>query len=138
MAQPNCLTLITYLAESGYKVSVETSGALDISGIDSRAVVVMDVKAPGSGEQARNRLGNLKLLRAQDQIKFVLSDRIDYEWARSFLHEHALPHRAQVLFSAVAGELAPRQLAEWILEDRLDVRFQIQLHKSLWGDVAGH
>jgi len=137
LAQPNSRMLIARLAESGYDVSIETSGSIDISGIDPRAVIVMDVKAPGSGEQSRNRLENLNCLRAVDQVKFVLADRNDYEWACDFVREHDLPARTQVLFSPVAGELEPRELADWIVADRLPVRFQVQLHKSLWGDVAG-
>lgn len=137
LAQPNCRALVTRLAARGYAVSIETSGALPIAGLDPRATVVMDVKAPGSGEVARNRVENLEHLRACDQVKFVLADRDDYEWARAFVREHDLAARAELLFSPVAGELAPCELAEWILADRLPVRFQLQLHKMLWGDVPG-
>ncbi|MGH8272110.1 MAG: 7-carboxy-7-deazaguanine synthase QueE [Gammaproteobacteria bacterium] len=137
LAQPNCRALITHLAARGYAVSIETSGALPIADIDPRAIVVMDIKAPGSGEAERNRLENLEHLRAHDQVKFVLADRSDYEWACAFVREHDLAARTEVLFSPVADELAPRELAEWILADRLPVRFQTQLHKILWGDVPG-
>ena len=137
LAQHNTRGLIRRLADRGYAVSIETSGALSIEGLDSRARVVMDLKAPGSGEVARNRLDNIAHLRASDQVKFVLADRCDYDWACTMVREHDLAARTEVLFSAVAGELEPRQLAEWILADRLPVRFQIQLHKALWGDVPG-
>lgn len=137
LAQPACRALLARLAERGFAVSIETSGSLDISGIDPRVTIVMDVKAPGSGEMSRNRLENLEHLRAGDQAKFVLADRADYDWARDMIHEQALADRTQVLFSPVAGELEPRELADWIIADRLPVRFQTQLHKSLWGDVAG-
>jgi len=137
LAQPNCRGLLARLGEEGFNVSLETSGSLDIEGLDPRVTVVMDVKVPGSGEESRNRLENLAHLRPRDQAKFVLADRADYDWARSFIEEHDLPARTEVLFSPVANELAPRELADWIVADRLPVRFQIQLHKSLWGDVAG-
>ncbi|MGA7964368.1 MAG: 7-carboxy-7-deazaguanine synthase QueE [Gammaproteobacteria bacterium] len=138
LAQPNCRLLVARLAERGYAVSIETSGSIDIAGLDPRVTVVMDVKTPGSGEESRNRLENLPYLRAQDQVKFVLANRADYEWACVFVSKHELTSRTDVLFSPVAGELEPRELAEWILVDHLPVRFQIQLHKSLWGDAAGH
>ncbi|HEX5314896.1 MAG TPA: 7-carboxy-7-deazaguanine synthase QueE [Gammaproteobacteria bacterium] len=138
LAQANCRGLVARLAAAGYAISIETSGALPIAGLDPRAIIVMDVKTPGSGEVSRNRLENLEQLRARDQAKFVLAERGDYEWAREFLREHDLAARCEVLFSPVAGELAPRALAEWILADRLPVRFQLQLHKLLWGDVPGH
>lgn len=137
LAQPNTRRLVARLAEQRYAVSIETSGALPIGGLDPRAMVVMDVKAPGSGESQRNLLGNLEYLRTGDQAKFVLADRRDYEWARAFVAEHDLAARTEVLFSPVAGELPPRDLAEWMLADRLPVRFQLQLHKLLWGDVPG-
>lgn len=137
LAQPNCRGLLARLAEAGFEVSIETSGSLDIEGLDPRVTVVMDIKAPGSGEEPRNRLENLPHLRARDQAKFVLAGRADYDWARAFIEEHDLAARTEVLFSPVAGELEPRDLADWIVADRLPVRFQIQLHKSLWGDVAG-
>jgi 7-carboxy-7-deazaguanine synthase len=138
LAQPACLDLLAALCDAGFVVSLETSGALDIAGVDPRVTVVLDIKAPGSGEAARNRLANLPLLRSTDQIKVVLRDRADYDWAREFLASHELPGRCEVLFSPVWGELDARNLAEWILADRLPVRFQLQLHKLLWGNEPGH
>ncbi|MGH8274054.1 MAG: 7-carboxy-7-deazaguanine synthase QueE [Gammaproteobacteria bacterium] len=137
LAQPNAWDLTARLAGRGYAVSIETSGAVPITGLDPRATVVMDIKAPGSGEADRNLTGNLDHLRSSDQAKFVLADRADYEWASAFVHEHDLAARTEVLFSPVADELEPATLADWILADRLPVRFQIQLHKVLWGDVPG-
>jgi 7-carboxy-7-deazaguanine synthase len=137
LAQPNCAKLLARLCDAGHRVSLETSGAMDIGGLDPRVVRVMDWKTPGSGEQARNRLENLDLLTPQDQVKFVLCDRADYEWAMQALREHALAERCEVLFSPSHGQLDARELAEWILEDQLPVRFQIQLHKYLWGDARG-
>jgi 7-carboxy-7-deazaguanine synthase len=137
LAQKNCLALLAALCDAGYSVSLETSGALDIAGVDARVARIVDIKAPGSGEVARNRWQNLEHLTGRDEVKFVLADRADYEWARTTLRTHALETRCPVLFSPVAGELAPAQLAEWILADRLPVRMQVQLHKILWGNVAG-
>ena len=137
LAQPNCARLLTALCDAGYQVSLETSGALDTSVVDARVAVVLDVKTPGSGEERRNRLENLALLKAQDQVKFVICSRADYEWSRAFVQEHALIATCQVLFSPSYQEVAPTTLADWILSDRLDVRFQLQLHKILWGDVPG-
>jgi 7-carboxy-7-deazaguanine synthase len=137
LAQRGCATLVERLCDAGYLVSVETSGALDIAVLDARAQRVMDVKTPGSGESARNLPGNLAHLRPQDYAKFVICDRDDYQWARAFVDEHALASRCEVLFSPCWGRLQPAQLAEWILADRLPVRFQVQLHKVLWGDVPG-
>lgn len=137
LAQRGCANLVRALCEAGYRVSVETSGALDISVLDPRAQRVMDVKTPGSGEVARNLPANLGHLRPGDCAKFVICDRADYEWARAFVAEHALAQRCEVLFSPSWGALAPAALAEWILADRLPVRFQLQLHKVLWGDVPG-
>jgi 7-carboxy-7-deazaguanine synthase len=137
LAQKNCLALLAALCDAGYSVSLETSGALDIAGVDARVARIVDIKAPGSGEVARNRWQNLEHLTRRDEVKFVLADRADYEWARTTLRTHALETRCPVLFSPVAGELAPAQLAEWILADRLPVRMQVQLHKILWGNVAG-
>ncbi|GAB3026283.1 7-carboxy-7-deazaguanine synthase QueE [Oleiagrimonas citrea] len=138
LAQKRCLLLLQRLCEAGHEVSLETSGALDVSGVDPRVRKVMDLKAPGSGEAARNLWSNLDHLQAHDQIKIVIADREDYEWARAAVREHALEQRCMVLFSPVHGKLAPRQLAEWILEDRLPVRLQMQMHKQLWGDAPGH
>ena len=137
LAQPGCLTLLRRLADTGLEVSLETSGALDISGVDPRVSRVMDLKPPGSGEAARNRWENLDHLRPADQVKFVIANRRDYDWSKAQVETHRLAERCQVLFSPVAGELEPRQLAEWILADRLPVRFQLQLHKRLWGDAPG-
>jgi 7-carboxy-7-deazaguanine synthase len=137
LAQKRCLTLLKELCDAGFAVSLETSGALDVSEVDARVVKVMDLKAPGSGEAQRNLWSNLDALTAQDQVKFVLADRADYEWARGVLAERALDQRCEILFSPVHGKLEPRELAEWILADRLPVRMQIQLHKLLWGGEAG-
>lgn len=137
LAQPACRELLARLAERGYEVSLETSGALDIAGIDRRVSVVMDLKTPASGEEARNRYENVTLLKANDQVKFVICDRADYDWSRAKLREHRLAERCDVLFSPAHGQLAPGQLADWILADRLPVRLQVQLHKILWGDVPG-
>jgi 7-carboxy-7-deazaguanine synthase len=138
LSQKRCLILLQRLCDAGYEVSLETSGALDVSMVDRRVRKVVDLKAPGSGELGRNRWSNLDHLLAHDQVKFVLADRADYDWAVAVLREHAIATKCQVLFSPVAGQLAARQLAEWILADRLPVRLQMQLHKLLWGDVPGH
>jgi len=137
LAQRACLGLLERLCETGYEVSLETSGALDLRGIDPRVVVVMDLKTPGSGEVAKNRWANLDLLRRQDQVKFVLCDRADYAWACEQIVRYDLSQRCEVLMSPVYGRLDARALAEWILADRLAVRFQIQLHKLLWGEAEG-
>jgi 7-carboxy-7-deazaguanine synthase len=138
LAQRPCRTLLARLAERGYEVSLETSGALDISGIDPRISVVMDLKAPGSKEEHRNRYENIALLKANDQVKFVICDRADYEWSREKIAEYDLASRCELLFSPSHQQLSPRDLAEWILADRLPVRLQIQLHKLLWNGEAGH
>jgi 7-carboxy-7-deazaguanine synthase len=137
LAQKACLELLTGLCDAGFAVSLETSGALDVANVDPRVSRVVDLKTPGSGEERRNRLGNLDVLTERDQLKFVLCTRADYEWARDLLRQRPGPIRGQVLFSPVWGELEPRLLAEWILEDRLDVRLQVQLHKVLWGNEPG-
>lgn len=137
LAQKNCLRLIERLADAGYDVSLETSGAMDIAAVDPRCVRVVDIKTPGSGEVARNRLDNLDLLRDRDQVKFVLRDRADYEWARQLVADRELAARTSVLFSPSYGELDAGALADWILADRLPVRLQVQLHKLLWGDARG-
>jgi 7-carboxy-7-deazaguanine synthase len=137
LAQRGCVALVERLCDAGFVVSVETSGALDISVLDPRAQRVMDVKTPGSGESGRNLAENLDHLRPQDFAKFVICDREDYEWSREFVARHELATRCEVLFSPCWGKLAPAQLAEWILADRLPVRFQLQLHKVLWGDEPG-
>lgn len=137
LAQKRCLNLLSQLCDAGYEVSLETSGALDISAVDARVRRVVDLKAPGSGEVARNLWSNIEALAPHDQVKLVLADRADYEWARERLIEHRLAQRCQVLFSPVYGRLEPRQLAAWLLEDRLPVRLQLQLHKLLWGEEPG-
>jgi 7-carboxy-7-deazaguanine synthase len=138
LAQPNCLNLLEQLCEREYRVSLETSGALDISGVDQRVTIVMDIKTPASGESQRNRWQNLEVLKAEDQLKFVIGDRGDYEWTKQVVTERELSHRFSVLLSPAWGLGIDRELAEWILQDRLAVRFQIQLHKILWGDAPGH
>ena len=137
LAQPNCLVLLERLCDAGFKVSLETSGAMSIERVDPRVVRVLDVKTPGSGEVARNRVENFPLLTPRDQVKFVICSREDYDWSRAYLQEHALSERCQVLFSPSYTEVPPAALADWILADRLPVRFQLQLHKVLWGDVPG-
>lgn len=137
LAQKNCLPLLTALCDAGYSVSLETSGALDISSVDPRVSRIVDLKAPGSDEAARNRWENLAYLCPHDELKFVLADRADYDWAVAALNQHQLARRCPVLFSPVAGELDPARLADWILADRLPVRMQVQLHKLLWGNTAG-
>ncbi|HID48201.1 MAG TPA: 7-carboxy-7-deazaguanine synthase QueE, partial [Chromatiales bacterium] len=134
LAQKPCLTLLQRLCDAGYEVSLETSGALDIGPVDPRVVRVMDLKTPGSGEVERNRYGNIPLLTTRDQVKFVVCDRADYDWSVEQLNRYRLAERCEVLFSPVYGQLAPRELAGWILADQLPVRFQLQLHKILWGD----
>lgn len=138
LAQSGCRPLLAALCDAGYQVQLETSGALDIADIDVRVAVIMDIKTPSSGESARNRWDNLPLLKSGDETKFVIADRADYEWSRAVLVERGLPARCMVLFSPVWNRLEARQLAEWILEDRLPVCLQVQLHKYLWGDAPGH
>lgn len=137
LAQKGCLALLSALCEAGYEVSLETSGALDIAEVDARVARIVDLKAPGSGELARNRYENIPLLRAHDELKIVLADAADYDWARQQIAEHRLAERCSVLLSPVAGALEPATLAEWILRDHLPVRFQLQLHKILWSDARG-
>ena len=137
LAQKRCATLLAQLCDAGYEVSLETSGAIDVSVVDPRVRKVVDLKAPGSGEVARNLWKNLAYVSARDQVKIVIADRADYEWARQRVAEYDLGACCQVLFSPVYAKLAPRELAEWILADRLPVRFQLQLHKSLWGETPG-
>jgi len=137
LAQFNADRLIHALADAGFIVSVETSGAMDISVLDERIVRVMDIKTPGSGEEARNRWENLAHLRPDDQVKFVICNRADYEWSRDLLWREKLHERCEVLFSPEHEQVKPGDLADWVLADRLPVRFQIQLHKYLWGDVPG-
>ena len=137
LAQKRCAELITRLCDERFQVSLETSGAVDISQADSRASRVMDLKTPDSGEAEKNRWENLEELTPNDQVKFVICSRADYEWAKEQLREHKLESYCDVLFSPAWGEVKARELAEWILEDQLPVRFQLQIHKLLWGDVPG-
>ncbi|WP_058361668.1 7-carboxy-7-deazaguanine synthase QueE [Xanthomonas translucens] len=137
LAQKRCLRLLEQLCDAGYDVSLETSGALDIADVDPRVSRVLDIKTPASQEAQRNRWENLPLLTARDQIKFVLCGRADYDWARAIVAEHRLHERCTVWFSPSKSELAPRELADWIVADRLPVRFQMQLHKLLWNDEPG-
>ncbi|MBI2307292.1 MAG: 7-carboxy-7-deazaguanine synthase QueE [Rhodocyclales bacterium] len=135
LAQKNCLPLLAALCDAGFDVSLETSGALDIGSVDPRVSRIMDLKAPGSGESDKNLWTNLARLTARDEVKIVVADRADYEWARGVIAEHRLTERCPVLLSPVQGRLAPSDLADWILADRLPVRFQLQLHKVLWGNM---
>lgn len=137
LAQPGCLELMKALLDKGFIVSLETSGALDVSEVDPRVVKVMDLKTPSSGELSKNRYQNIHYLNPQDQVKFVIGGDEDYDWSKAALIEHALPSRCQILFSPVTGRQNPTGLAEKILRDRLPVRFQIQLHKLLWDDAQG-
>ncbi len=135
LAQKNCLTLLSELCDANYRVSIETSGAMPLAAVDARVIRVVDVKTPGSKEERRNRYEDLALLRPEEQVKFVICDRADYDWSREQLARLKLG--CQVLFSPSAEQLPARQLADWILADRLPVRFQLQLHKVLWGNVPG-
>lgn len=137
LSQKRCITLLKKLCDAGYEVSLETSGAIDISEVDSRVSRVMDLKTPDSKEQHRNRLENIPLLTKHDQVKFVICSPVDYQWAKSMLAEHQLNDRCEVLFSPSYTEIKPRDLAEWLLADKLPVRFQMQLHKQLWGEETG-
>jgi 7-carboxy-7-deazaguanine synthase len=137
LAQKGCAPLLAALCDAGYKVSLETSGAMDIGAVDARVARVVDIKTPASGEVERNRWENIALLTSNDQLKFVVCDRADYEWSRAQVTERSLGERSMVLFSPSATQLPAAELAEWILADRLHVRLQVQLHKVLWGNVAG-
>ena len=137
LAQKRCLQLLARLCDAGHDVSLETSGAIDIGGVDPRVSRVLDIKTPGSGEAGRNLWGNLALLTPRDQVKFVLCSRADYDWAKDVLAAHRPQATCDVLFSPSFGQLAPRELADWIVADRLPVRFQLQLHKLLWNDEPG-
>lgn len=137
LAQKNCLVLLRTLCDAGYAVSLETSGACDIAPVDARVSRIVDIKPPGSGESARNRWENLALLNAQDEVKFVLQDRNDYDWALEVIRRHDLLARCPILFSPVHGQLSPALLSQWVLEDRLAVRLQVQLHKIIWGEERG-
>lgn len=137
LAQKTCSQLLSRLCDAGYEVSLETSGAMDIGAADTRVQRVVDVKTPGSGEVGRNLSSNFDKLTPNDQLKFVLCGREDYDWAREYIAGHNLQSRCEILFSPSFGQLDARQLADWVVEDRLPVRFQWQLHKQLWGDQAG-
>lgn len=138
LAQKDCLPLLDKLCNAGFDVSLETGGSLDISGVDPRVSIILDLKTPGSGEVEKNRWDNLRHVQSKDEIKIVLCDRNDYEWAKQALAEHHLSDKCSVLFSPVYGKLNPTDLAEWVLQDKLPVRVQIQLHKLLWGEKPGH
>ncbi len=137
LAQKPCRDLLRQLCDAGYGVSLETSGALDITNIDPRVSIVMDLKTPGSGEEVKNLYSNIEQLKTKDQVKFVICDRADYEWSRAKFAEYRLAERCEVLFSPAWGQVEPRELAEWILADNLPVRMQVQLHKLLWGEERG-
>lgn len=139
MAQPNCITLLTKLCDAGYEVSLETSGAMDLADVDSRVSKVVDLKTPASGEVEKNLYSNINLLTDNDQVKFVICDRADYQWAKFKLDEFQLTEKAgEVLFSPSFEQVDSKLLAEWILADNLTVRMQLQLHKLIWGDKPGH
>lgn len=137
LAQKSCIELLGRLSDRGYEVSLETSGALDVALVDPRVVKIVDLKTPGSGECDRNRYENIPLLLPHDQVKFVICDEADYQWAKEQVQEHDLTSRCEILFSPSFEQLSAGQLADWILADRLAVRLQIQLHKYLWGDEKG-
>ena len=139
LAQPQCIELLKDLCDAGYKVSLETSGAMPIDDVDNRVVKIVDLKTPGSGEVTRNLYENIPLLLPHDEVKFVICDRQDYDWSCMKMDELGLADRAaEILFSPSQGELTPKQLAQWILQDKLNVRMQIQTHKYIWGDQPGH
>ncbi len=137
LAQPLCHTLLTALCDKGYTVSLETSGAIDVSLVDSRVVKVLDLKTPGSHEVQRNLYDNINHLLSHDQIKFVVCDRDDYEWAKQCMQRYQLSDKCEVLFSPSHQQLENNVLADWIVADNLPVRFQLQMHKYIWGDVPG-
>ncbi|NBX00059.1 MAG: 7-carboxy-7-deazaguanine synthase QueE [Methylophilaceae bacterium] len=137
LAQKGCHQLLKMLCDAGYQVSIETSGAIDISQVDQRVSVIMDIKTPGSGEASKNLWSNVAALSAKDEVKFVLVDRTDYDWAKQILGQYDLTQKCPVLFSPVYKTLPPADLAAWVLEDHLPVRMQVQLHKILWGEKAG-
>lgn len=138
LAQAGCNALLHVLCDAGYEVSLETSGAIDLSNVDARVSKVMDLKTPGSGEQQRNLFENIDYLSINDQIKFVICDRNDYQWAKEIIIRYELANCCEVLMSPSQGQQSATELAQWILHDRLPVRFQLQLHKILWGDEPGH
>lgn len=139
LAQPNCLVLLRELCDAGFEVSIETSGAMDIASVDPRVSVVMDLKTPGSNECDRNLMSNITHLKLKDQVKFVICDRRDYDWAKAKMDQYDLRSRVdEILFSPSFAQITAKDLAEWILTDRLAVRMQLQLHKFIWGDEPGH
>lgn len=137
LAQKDCHSLLTQLCDAGYSVSLETGGAMDIAAVDPRVSVILDIKTPESGEVENNKWNNLTLLKASDEVKFVLCSRADYDWAKGILQQHQLTQKCPVLFSPVYGQVNPTDLAEWVLADKLPVRMQVQLHKILWGERPG-
>ncbi len=137
LAQKNCLLLLSELCDQGYKVSLETSGAMDISSVDSRVKRIMDIKTPASAEESKNRYENIAQLTDHDEVKFVLCNREDYDWAKSMVQHYKLTSKCQVLFSPEHQGLSPSDLADWIIEDQLGIRFQLQLHKYLWNNEPG-
>ncbi|HET7126987.1 MAG TPA: 7-carboxy-7-deazaguanine synthase QueE [Lysobacter sp.] len=137
LAQKRCTALLSKLCDAGYSVSLETSGAIDISGVDARVSRVVDIKTPGSGEVERNLWSNLPLLTVHDQVKFVVCSRADFDWAKEVVAEHRLHETCDVLFSPSHAQVSPRELADWIVDEKLPVRFQLQLHKILWGEEPG-
>lgn len=137
LAQKECITLLQELCDAGYDVSLETGGAMDISSVDPRVSVILDIKTPGSGELEKNRWENLQYIKSKDEIKFVLCDRNDYDWAKRVIADHHLSDKCSVLFSPVYQQVNPTELAGWVLQDRLPVRMQVQLHKILWGETPG-
>ncbi len=137
LAQKNCLALMKQLCDHGFSVSLETSGSLDIEKVDQRVNKVVDLKTPGSGEEEKNRYENLSFIYPKDEIKFVICDRNDYDWSKNIMDKYQLTDRCEILFSPVADEIEATELADWIIEDRLPVRFQLQLHKLLWNDGPG-
>ncbi len=137
LAQKNCLILLKALCDLGFNVSLETGGAINIGGVDERVSIILDIKTPASGESENNQWENLALLRAKDEVKFVLCHREDYDWAKSVMVKYQLNEICPVLFSPVYGDVNPTQLADWVLQDQLPVRMQLQLHKILWGETPG-
>jgi len=133
-----CLELMAALCEKGHSVSIETSGSIDISEVDPRVIKVMDLKAPDSGEMSKNKYSNIAFLNKNDEVKFVIKSRKDYDWAKMQMDQYQLAEKTNVIISPCFGDINERELAEWIIEDNLPARFQIQLHKILWNDAEGH
>ena len=137
LAQRSCGDLLKQLSDEGYQVSIETSGSIDISKVDARVSRIMDIKTPGSGEESKNKYENIQYLNQKDEVKFVLCDRDDYDWSKDIINKYKLLEKTQVLFSPVHEGVSPTELADWIIADQLNVRFQFQLHKFLWNDEPG-